>query len=415
MVELTDDEQRSSIVQKTEENIVPTFTLELVKESQRTLQPSKVKEQANYVVERILTGGRQKVWEVDWKEEPSSYVEKTRTTTYRLTFKLTPKNYIEGKTETQFSTVKEYVETAANTQRWQLSKYGDEIFIVEKQPIELVVPEDWYGAYFSHIYEREPQIKMVMSAINAAIQSCYENRFHVVLYGPAACGKTEITRTFVSMFGDEAVLEYDATATTQAGAIKDLKERENTPRILVVEEIEKTEESALRWLLALLDHRAEIRKTNYRETVQREIKLLCIATVNDFELFSKLMYGALASRFAHKIYCPRPNEAILTRILTREIERLPDAENPDFLAHARQWIKPAIKFALDHNMNDPRQVTAICLSGGQELVTGRYQEMLEECMGPESIKDVMNGAIKTPSKPKEGMQVLNIKPNMGKR
>ena len=187
------------------------------------------------------------------------------------------------------------------------------------------------------------------------------------------------------MFGDEAVLEYDATSTTQAGAIKDLANREVIPQLLIVEEIEKTDENSLRWLLSVLDHRAEIRKTNYRESVQREVKLLCIATVNDFALFQKLMYGALASRFAHKIYCPRPDEAILTKILTREIERVEGGR--------LEWIKPAIKYALAHDMNDPRQVTAICLSGGDQLLDGSYQEMLRSCAGPESIEDMDTPAI----------------------
>jgi hypothetical protein len=376
-------------------NEVPTYIIKLVKEVARSLQPAKMKEQAEYIAQRILDGGRHKVWDVSWSEDKSDFQQSTRMYTYRMTLTLTPKAFVEGRTETQFQTVKDYIEKAAGTQRWKLAQYGDETFVAEKEPLDLYIPDDWYAAYFSHIYEREPQIRIVKSAIQAAIDSNYENRFHCVLFGPAACGKTEITRTFISMFGNEAVLEYDGTATTQAGALKDLKERENTPRLLVVEEIEKTGEDSLRWLLGLLDHRGEIRKTNARESFQREIKLLCIATVNDFDLFSKMMYGALASRFAHKVYCPRPNEAILTRIITREIGRLPNADDPEFMAHAVQWIQPAIKFALDHKMNDPRQVTAICLSGQDALIDGSYQKMLDECMAPEDIEDVMKGKGKT--------------------
>lgn len=90
-------------------------------------------------------------------------------------------------------------------------------------PVE--IPTNWRDA-FSHIYERDAQIEIIMSAIEAGIKSDFYDRFHLALIGDPACGKTEVLRTIKTILGEEAVLEYDATATTQAGAIQDLDNRQ---------------------------------------------------------------------------------------------------------------------------------------------------------------------------------------------
>lgn len=184
------------------------------------------------------------------------------------------------------------------------------------------------------------------------------------------CGKSETLKGFMSAFGDAAVIQYDATAMTQAGVIKDLNERDELPRILIVEEIEKTNEESLRWLLGVMDIRAEIRKTNYRENIQKETKLLTLATVNNYALFKRIMSGALASRFSHHIYFPRPNRDLLERILTREIERT---------GGKKTWIKPVLEYAEEFKLHDPRKLIAICLCGRDDLLSGRYQEKLRSC------------------------------------
>jgi MoxR-like ATPase len=164
-------------------------------------------------------------------------------------------------------------------------------------------------------------------------------------------------------------MEYDATATTAAGAIKDLSEREILPRVIVVEEIEKADEKALSFLLALCDLRGEIRKTTARATIQRDTKVLVVATVNDVPLFEKMLAGALASRFANKIWFKRPSRETLSRILVREIRKI----NGD-----PAWVSPALDYCEERGVTDPRQVIALALCGRDMLVSGAYQKMLSE-------------------------------------
>jgi hypothetical protein len=234
--------------------------------------------------------------------------------------------------------------------------------------------------HFSHIYGREHQLKIVLSAIEAGIASDWENRFHAVLFGAPACGKSDILSSVGKMLGKEgeAYLKLDATSTTQAGAQKLFLRGGHVPPVLIIEEIEKTEEKALRWLLGLLDHRAEIRKMTARENETRSLKLLCLATVNDIDLFRKTMHGALASRFSHQIYCPRPDRNILKMILTREVEN-----HGGDLA----WIEPALKYCVDENgWNDPRKIIPVCLCGREGLLDGSYQESLKATEMPSEKK-----------------------------
>lgn len=224
--------------------------------------------------------------------------------------------------------------------------------------------------YFNHIYGRDPQIEIICSAIHAGIESDWNNRFHCVLYGPPGCGKSDILISVGKMLGieNESYIKLDATSTTEAGAQKLLLESSYIPPVLIVEEIEKTDEKSLRWLLGILDHRAEIRKSNYRIGHNaKNVKMLCLATVNDLVLFKKVMSGALASRFSHEIYCPRPSREILGKILEREVSRI----NGNLA-----WIEPTLKYCDEKQLNDPRKVVPICICGKDKLLTGEYQKWL---------------------------------------
>jgi ATPase family associated with various cellular activities (AAA) len=233
----------------------------------------------------------------------------------------------------------------------------------------ILLPDTWRDG-FTHLYERDAQIEVMISAVRAGIDSNFENRFHVCLFGPPACGKSEIARALGKVVGEDAILEYDATATTQAGAIKDLDEREELPRILIVEEIEKAPEDALRWMLGVLDMRAEIRKTNFKVNIHKEVRMLCVATANDYGLFKKMMYGALASRFSHHVYCGRPGRALMEKILLREVSKVNGNS---------AWIPPTLDFCATMEIDDPRNAIAICLCGRDDLMSGAYQKRLLEC------------------------------------
>jgi hypothetical protein len=87
------------------------------------------------------------------------------------------------------------------------------------------------------------------------------------------------------------------------------------------------------------------------------------------ELFNKLNAGALASRFANKIFFKRPSRDQLELILQREITKV----DGDFA-----WIGPALDYCEGQDITDPRTAIAICLCGREQLLTGDYQKMMED-------------------------------------
>lgn len=236
--------------------------------------------------------------------------------------------------------------------------------------VEVELPED-FESYFKHLFGRDSHIARIKGALEAAIMSDWTNRFNCALIGPPGCGKSDICATIKRALGDDAVMEFDATATTGAGAIKELGEREILPRVLIVEEIEKADEKALAFLLGVMDMRAEIRKTTAKATIQRDTKLMVIATVNNVERFKSLNAGALASRFSNKIGFSRPSREQLAMILTREVGKLDDMGD-------ERWIKPTLDYCEDHGITDPRQVISLCLCGREGWLDGSYAAMLEE-------------------------------------
>lgn len=241
---------------------------------------------------------------------------------------------------------------------------------------DVAIPDDWEDN-FSHLFGLDPHIERIKVALEAGIISGWVNRFNVVLQGPPGCGKSDICRSVKRALGDDAVMEFDATATTAAGAIKELSELEILPRVLIVEEIEKADEKALSFLLGVLDLRGEIRKTTARNTIQRDTKLFCIATVNNVELFNRLQAGALASRFSNKIWFRRPSREQVAMILTREIDKV----NGDY-----RWITPVLDYADKHDITDPRMLTALCLCGRDKWLTGEYEVMLSATGDPGEIE-----------------------------
>lgn len=240
------------------------------------------------------------------------------------------------------------------------------------------------GTHFARIYAREAQITRILGALDLAKRTEFIKRTHSVLDGDPGCGKTEIMRATAQMLGQENHhwMWFDATSMTKAGVIEQLINSEYVPPVLFIEEIEKCDENSLRWLLGVMDVRGQVRRTNYRVGNQaKDVRMVVIATANDVNLLKGLMSGALYSRFANKIYCPRPDREIMRRILEREIVEIKGKP---------EWIEPTLQFAFDKwGMTDPRDIITICSCGGDLLLSGKYQQDYEATMHPEEKESLL--------------------------
>lgn len=247
-------------------------------------------------------------------------------------------------------------------------QYGEQKSDQEVTYHDLSIPPNW-KSFFTPLYGLESHVNIVHQSIRAAIKSDWRNRFHGVFIGDPGCGKSHLCSCIKDALGEDSVLEFDATSTTAAGAIRELTERDRLPRIMVVEEIEKALQETLSWMLSVLDLRGNITKTTFRARIQSDARMLCFATVNNKALFESLNSGALASRFSNKLHFARPSWEMIARILAREI---------DEVGGKHTWIEPTIEYARIRNITDPRQLIAIALCGEDQLLTGRYQKQLDE-------------------------------------
>lgn len=242
-------------------------------------------------------------------------------------------------------------------------------------PIKVEIPDN-VKPHFAHLYDRDAQINVILASLKSAVESEFKRRTHICCYGQPGCGKSETLAAFVRMVGEHACLKLDATASTKAGAEKLILNHEGqVPPFLIIEEIEKCNPANLPWLLGLMDQRGEIRKTNAKimndegqNQLVKQARMLVLATVNNLPLFKSIMSGALASRFAHHIYFPRPSRVILKKILAREIKVMNGKD---------EWIEPALDYADEEGSDDPRRVISL-LDGREKLVSGEYQSWLRK-------------------------------------
>jgi len=366
------------------------------KKFERRSAPEKIKEQVIKLRDRALGGNRaERGWDCKLRVCDPKYLNKGVIYSYDLELNYAPRgDRTQEQVNKEVDNIAQIIQSAGGTGPkgdkigWRVVAVNDKPYSAKKtvteEGQELIpyapceIRQDWQK-FFSHIYDREYQINIVMSRIQAAIDSDWTNRFHNALVGEPAGGKTEVCRALKAMLGDSAVLELDATSTTQAGVIKELRDRTELPRVVLVEEIEKANFKELPWLLSMLDPRGEIRKLNFRSKILFQMRGLCIATINNWKLFKNVLEGALASRFGDPIFFPRPSEAILRKILTREVHRI---------RGNMAWIDPTIEFCKESKITDPRSALSICLSGKDMLLgAGDYQKMLRATRMPENYND----------------------------
>ncbi len=247
---------------------------------------------------------------------------------------------------------------------------------VVKPYAHVEIPKN-YSPFFKHIYDRDSQIDVALAYIQAGIDSAWLYRPHCAFVGEPGGGKTETARAIRQMLGEEAVFEMDATATTMAGAIKNLKERTVMPRICIIEEIEKADFDQFPWLLAVMDPRGEIRKVTYREETILDTQMLVIGMINNFKAFKHALEGALSSRFGEPIFFPKADRKTQRRILERDVLRIQGDV---------AWIDPAIDYAQEAGIYDIRHILAICMAGkGRLNATDKtaFQNSLRKCRIPD--------------------------------
>lgn len=365
------------------ENHVITFTRDM----DRALQVRSYRNSVDLLIDGIASQSRrQRGWSFD--EDVAGFVEDTEQdeTPHRYTWQLHA-NFASATTKptsTEFASIVytlygRAIKPAGG--RWVITEVdgkpyappSDADTVTLKMEAEQIgyadcdIPENW-GEYFEHLYGLDYHIARVRKAVAAGIASSWGNRFNTVLVGPPGCGKSDIALSMKAALGDQAVMSFDATSTTAAGLIKTLNELEIMPRVIIFEEIEKASADALVPLLGIADQRGEINKTTARGDVQKDVKCLCIATVNDFDLFRKLQSGALNSRFSNKVHFERPAREVSMRILRREIAKV-DGD--------QEWAEPAIDYCESNGITDVREMISICLCGGDDLLTGEYQKMMD--------------------------------------
>lgn len=253
--------------------------------------------------------------------------------------------------------------------------------------IPIGMPDD-FESYFDGLYGLEPHINRIKRALEGTMLTGWQRRLHCILLGEPACGKSEVAHRLRKVFGDESVLEFDATATTMAGAIEELKTREELPRILIVEEIEKADEKSLAWLLAFMDQRGEIRKRTARGKIEKDTKMICIATANDENKLKAIASGALYSRFSNKIYFNRPTRDVLGMILQREIDNVTRrGEKAD-----SKWIIPTLELGDTLGTNDPRELQNLMLCGRDGLLDGTFQREMIATLPSAQAQHVTKGS-----------------------
>lgn len=261
--------------------------------------------------------------------------------------------------------------------------------------------QDMVDYVFEDIYGCGPQLRMLMSRVREAIESDFAFRSHALLIGKPGAAKSFTLQNAAKLFpNDGAVMWIDGTAMTSAGIIDALKDAETMPRFIFVEEIDKADSGATAVLLGIMDKHGEIRKTTYRDKVEKECRCVVFATANSMEKMQKIADGALLSRFGgNPITYKRGEEEVLRRILHRELNDLNRAvctkpiEKTDREGKVSQlpcgackeckrrnrWIDETIKFCKDNksvlaaDTLDPRFVIDLCigLSGDKN---GTYLE-----------------------------------------
>jgi hypothetical protein len=369
---------------------VTTDRLTFNRESERRTSDEKLRDQLDFIATRALSGNRGRGWSYELGPiEAQSLMGWTFSAWIRFyrTREVDPEKEQRKREE-----IYEFAAAAGHHARfgskpWTTAQLGKERKVEAPNNGIEVPPDDdatvplasistiQQDGYFDHLYGLDAQIRIMLSAVQAAADSNMCNRFHTLMWGPPGTGKTDILVSTSQLLNQMFVshLMIDATSTTEAGMRKALMDEDAIlPEVIIVEEIEKAKHS-FHLLLGLMDDRATVTQMNFRRTETRKVPALILASANDYELLRKTESGALLSRFSNEIYCPRPGREILAKILEREIRKVKGGRE--------EWIEPTLEFCYNQRrITDPRMLKRVCLCGKDRLINGEYQRDLEETM-----------------------------------
>jgi hypothetical protein len=256
---------------------------------------------------------------------------------------------------------------------------------------------------------------MVVSKLCEPIENGFAVRSHALLIGKPGAAKSYTLQCAAKLFpNDGAIMWIDGTAMTSAGIIDALKDAETMPRYIFVEEIDKADSAACAVLLGIMDKHGEIRKTTYRDKVEKECRCVVFATANSMERMAKIADGALLSRFGgNPITYKRGEEEVLRRILHRELNDLNRAvcirpvektDKAGKVTHSPcgtckeckrrgRWIDETIKFCMDNKNTlaadtlDPRFVIDLCIGLSRDKNGTYLEDVLATSIKRDTVTD----------------------------
>lgn len=347
--------------------------LRVYKESRRMPQADILKKQIETVVERITRRATARGWAV----EAGEVIEVDATNAGKTSSGSAVEVAVENLRKQNNS-------THQPAQHRRADRFAAKT-IIEVEPIEVETPPFIFpeltvsvtSRYFADIYEREPHLRIVHSAVKTSMESSGRVLSHVLLYGePGAC-KTRLMECYKTWYeadgkNPDLVAVVDGATMTKAGLetfLLDLYKLNRMPHVLVMDEIEKQDPKNLLGLLNVMGSGALTRLNARTGHIRVPVNFTVVGICNDEELLKQFAKGALYSRFTHKLYCPPPSREIALLILAKTAREMGIVNQAD----AERLAEAALELGWD--ILEQRDIRALKghLDGRERLLSGEWQ------------------------------------------
>src|SRR5689334_4670773 len=192
-------------------------TVTLERTAQRRSKASITRRQVEEILERALASSRGKQFKLI-TNVPDEIVPELVGNDWHYKLDLEFEHIGRGDPETQFNNVKDAIfKTAPSKGNWSLvggyKPVGPNLVAINGDTDVIAEVNVERGNHFDNLYGLDPQIDILLSALQTAKDTRYTKRFHSVLYGKPGCGKSEILRCVKHMVGEEGCIEFDGTQT----------------------------------------------------------------------------------------------------------------------------------------------------------------------------------------------------------